>query len=336
MSRAVAKPGLSADGYQRHTLHDESRLWVEKNCYVDVCIELLHALGLEPLAVMGGTVGTDFEGDNFTFFKPSHEDLRLLYGVDFQELNVWRPLLDHAEEHLSRGKFISTESDAFFLPDTEGTDYRRNHVKTTIILADVDRSARRLGYFHNSALHVLEGADFDGIFRVPSVTDPTALPLFAEVVRVDRLVRRSPNDLSTIARALLVRNLERRPEPNPVLAFQQRFARDLVLLQDRGLAYFHAWAFATLRQAGASFELLALHLQWLAAEGQGDGLRAAANAFARISAVTKTLVLKSARAVNTRKPLDATIPLREMAEAWEFGMTTLAVQLEQDPAELPA
>ena len=50
--------------------------WVEKNCYVDVWIELLHALGLEPLAMLAFTVAVDFEGDQWTFFKPSHDDLR--------------------------------------------------------------------------------------------------------------------------------------------------------------------------------------------------------------------------------------------------------------------
>jgi hypothetical protein len=56
---------------------------------VDVVIELLHALGVEPLAVLGSTVAVDFEGDNFTFYKPDHDDLRRFYGVDIQELNVW-------------------------------------------------------------------------------------------------------------------------------------------------------------------------------------------------------------------------------------------------------
>ena len=45
MSRVVALPGLDAGTYRRHMLHAEDRVWVEKNCYVDVCIELLHALG---------------------------------------------------------------------------------------------------------------------------------------------------------------------------------------------------------------------------------------------------------------------------------------------------
>lgn len=70
------------------------------------------------------TLAVDFEGDQWTFFKPSLEELRDLYGIDVQELTIWRPLIEHAVEQLSAGKFISTEADAFWLPDTAGTDYR--------------------------------------------------------------------------------------------------------------------------------------------------------------------------------------------------------------------
>ena len=52
MATAVL-PRLNAGAYRRHALHASERLWVEKNCYVDIWIELLHALGLEPLAAMG-------------------------------------------------------------------------------------------------------------------------------------------------------------------------------------------------------------------------------------------------------------------------------------------
>ena len=38
------------------------------------------------------TVAIDFEGDQWTFFKPPHDELCDLYGLDVQELNVWRPL----------------------------------------------------------------------------------------------------------------------------------------------------------------------------------------------------------------------------------------------------
>ena len=69
------------------------RAWAESNCYIDVWIEVLHALGLEPFAFLPHVLPVDFEGDQWTFFKPSHDDLFALYGLDVQELNVWRPLV---------------------------------------------------------------------------------------------------------------------------------------------------------------------------------------------------------------------------------------------------
>ncbi|HEV7554538.1 MAG TPA: DUF1839 family protein, partial [Kofleriaceae bacterium] len=119
-------------------LHAEDRAWVEKNCYVDIWIEVIHAIGCDPIAMLPFVTAIDFEGDQWTFYKPPHEQLRALYGLDVQELNCWRPLIEHAEEHLAAGKLISTEADAWWLPDTSGTDYRRQHTKSTIVLNDLD------------------------------------------------------------------------------------------------------------------------------------------------------------------------------------------------------
>lgn len=324
MSGQKVLPALRAAGYVRHTLHAEDRLWVEKNCYVDVVIELIHALGLEPLAAMGFCAAVDFEGDNFTFFKPDHEELRQLYGVDFQEMNVWRPLLEHAQEHLGAGKFISTEANSFWLPDTSGTDYRRNHVKTTIIIADVDAEAKHLGYFHNAGYHELGGEDFERLFRVGAEPDPTFLPLFAEILRVDRLKLHSSAELVAIALTRLAVHSSRRPTENPVRRWGVRFAAELPQLQERGLPYYHAWAFATTRQLGASMELLAAHLRWLAGERSSASLTTAADEFQRLSESAKTFILKAARAVNSRKPLDASVMFDEMAASWERGQAALA------------
>ncbi len=324
MSARKVLPALRAAGYVRHALHAEDRLWVEKNCYVDVVIELVHALGLEPLAALGSCATIDFEGDNFTFYKPDHEDLRQLFGIDFQEMNVWRPLLDHVQEHLGAGKFISTEANSYWLPDTSGTDYRRNHVKTTIIIADVDADAKHLGYFHNAGYHELGGEDFDRLFRVGVEPDPTFLPLFAEMVRVDRRIARERAALAAIALERLAVHASRRPTANPVQRWGARFVRELPAMQERGLAFYHAWAFATTRQVGASMELLAAHLRWLDAERPAPALRTAADEFQRLSEGAKTFILKAARAVNSRKPLDAAPVFDEMAGAWARGQDALA------------
>jgi hypothetical protein len=334
MSRLQVVPGLEATDYARHMVHADDRLWVEKNCYVDVIIELLHALKLEPLAAMGFCAAIDFEGDNFTFFKPSHDELRTLYGVDIQELNVWRPLIEHAKYHLGEGKLISTEADSFYLPDTSGTDYHRNHVKTTIILADIDDDGRRLGYFHNAGYHALGGDDFEKLFRIGAPPDPTFLPLFAELIRVDRLVRRPAAELAHMARQLLAVHVARRPEHNPIDKFQRRFESDLPWIQQQGLAFYHVWAFATTRQLGAAAELLAVQLRWLADSGEGDGLAGAADEFLALSASAKTFILKAARAVNNKKPIDASTAFQEMSRAWSSGMAVLERELSATSAAI--
>ncbi len=314
--------GLDPRTYPRSALHAESCVWVEKNCYIDIWIEVIHALGLEPRAILPFVAAVDFEGDQWTFFKPPHNELWDLYGIDVQELNVWRPLVEHALEHLGAGKLISTEADAYWLPDTSGTDYRRQHTKSTIVLNDLDLQKRTLGYFHNAGYYRLEGEDFTRTFRLDQPHDPAFMPLFAELVRVDRVVRRPAAELAAFSRELWRRHLRRRPQSNPVRRFQQRFERDLANLQDKGLDHYHAWAFGTIRQLGAAFELAALNLKWLSAQGS-TGLETAAAAFETLSTTNKTFILKGARAINSRKPFDGTSLFDAMAGAWESGLQAL-------------
>ncbi len=322
MNRHRAIPGLEAEGYRRHRLHAEDQVWVEKNCYIDVWIELLHALGLNPLAMLAFTVGVDFEGDQWTFFKPPHDELRTLYGIDVQELNVWRPLLEHAVEHLAAGKLISTEADAFWLPDTSGTDYRRQHTKSTIILADLDLQRGELGYFHNAGYFSLSGEDFTHTFRVGFAADPTFMPLFAESVRTDRLIRRTDADLLQQAQVTWQRHLARVPRDNPVMRFMERLEADLPALQRHGLTYYHAWAFATVRQLGAAFELAAQNLRWMQVLGAAVPTEAIAG-FEIISASCKTFILKGARAVNAKRELPVRDILGPIAAAWASGTGAL-------------
>ena len=381
MSRIEPLAGLSAATFVPHALHGEASVWPEKNCYIDLWLELLPALRLEPLAMLGFTLAVDFEGDQWTFFKPPHDELRALYGVDVQELTLWRPLLDHAVEHLQAGKFICCEVDAYWLPDTAGTDYRRQHSKTSILLGSLDPARKWLGYFHNAGYFELAGADFEALFALapasvsaatgpslplplplplpahplhnlsaePLRNMPAHLPLYAELVRIDRLRRRPPAELAALARPLLALHLARRPLSNPFTRFAERLAHDLPGLQAGGLACYHAWAFASVRQAGAAFELASAHLRWLAAapgpadaawagwgeldrlaglEGLAglDGLERLAEAavcFDAISRACKSLILKGARAVHAGRPLAADALLDGMCRAWACGMGLL-------------
>jgi hypothetical protein len=322
MNRYRVLTDINASDYVPHRLHTEASAWVEKNCYIDLIIEVLHAQGLEPLAMLPFTLALDFEGDQWTFFKPQHSDLRDLYGLNIQEMSVWRPLIEHAIEHLGAGRLISVEADAYWLPDTSGSDYRRQHIKTTIALADIDVQNQRLGYFHNASFYQLADEDFRQLFRLDQPDDPGYLPLYAELIHLNRVVKRDSAELVTLSYSLLRKYLELRPLDNPVVRFAERFTYELPRMQERGLPYYHAWAFNNTRQLGAAFELAAAYLAWLEQAGV-EGLHTAIRGFEEIASTNKSLILKVARAVNSRRPLELTKHFDALALAWERGMTSL-------------
>src|SRR5260221_1168469 len=121
----------STEAYRRHRIHGEDRTWAETNCYTDLLVELVHALGHEPIAMLPFTLAIDFEGDQWTFFKPSHADIAALYGLDIQELAMWRPVIEHVADQVAVGRPVLVELDSFYLPDTAGTAHKLAPPKTT-------------------------------------------------------------------------------------------------------------------------------------------------------------------------------------------------------------
>lgn len=308
--------------YVRHALHQESAAWVEKNCYIDLWIELLHAAGLDPTAMLAFTLALDFDGEQWTFYKPPHVDLLTLYNVQVQEMSVFKPLIEHALFHAAHGRVVLTEADAFWLPDTQATDYRKQHTKTTIGIDAIDLEARRLRYFHNAGYYQLEGEDFTQLFRLEQAPDPSYLPLFAELGSFTRAKKLSQAELGKRAHAQLATWFEQRPRENPVQAFGAHFAEQIPLLRERGLPAYHAFAFATVRQCGSGFELAAAFLRFLE-QGLGPGFAEPAARLEAISASCKALILKGARAVNSRKAADFSEVFAEMAENWQSAMSAI-------------
>lgn len=291
--------------YQRHAIHGEGRVWAETNCYVDLWVELLHALGRDPAAALAFTLAIDFEGDQWTFFKYPLGDLQELYGIDVQELAIWRDLTSHLVEQIDRGNPVLVELDSYFLPDTAGTAYQTAHVKTTVAAVAIDVEQQRLGYFHNAGYYELHGEDYAQILK------PAGLPPYVEFVKVRG--ERQP-DVQT-ALHLLRKHLALAPDANPFLAFKERFARDLDGLLEQGMETFHQYSFATLRQLGACYELAATYLQWLGERGEKD-LEEPMRALLEIAESAKAFQFQLARAIARRKPLDFS-PLDSMAERWQ-------------------
>ena len=310
----TALPGLASLTYPRHALHDAQCLWVEKNCYADLWIEIIHAKGYEPQAMLPFTVSVDFEGDQWTFFKPSHDELRSLYGIKVHELTVWRPLLDHAMEHLSAGRLVSIEVDAFWLPDTHGTDYQTKHSKTTIAINHVDAVRQEIAYFHNAGYFLARGEDFRQLLKIDATVPE--LPLFAELISFNAQPLHNPAQRRQASLALMDKQLQCIPSDNPIDKFANRFAVDLPWLQAQGLAHYHAWAFAGIRQWGAAHELTAAWIDWMGNSLPPESQEVSA-LFRDLSQDAKTLILKGARAVMSKKPFDPQTQLLPAAEKWQ-------------------
>jgi hypothetical protein len=311
----VSAVGAELSSYVPHPVHQPGRTYVETNCYTDVLVELLHARGLEPLAALGINVRMDFEGDQWTFFKPAPGDLELLYGVDIHEMQPYRPLPDQIAEQLDAGRTMIVELDSWWLPDTAATAYRSDHVKTSVAIDAIDRAGEWLRYFHNASRYELSGEDYRGVFA----SAVEHLPPYTELVRFDAGPVLEGDALRAAARAQLAHHLARRPATNPFVRFGAALERDLPALLSGEPAGYHAYAFATVRMVGSGFELLAAHTRWLLGPDGED----IASAMDEIVGATMVLSLKLAR----RKVFDPTPIVAGLAAAWERAVGGLDAAL---------
>jgi hypothetical protein len=315
-SRAKRVAPLDPSSYQRHAIHGEDRTWTETNCYTDLVIELVHGLGHDPAAMLPFTLAIDFEGDQWTFFKPSHADLMALYGLDIQELAMWKEPIEHVEEQVAAGRPVLIELDSFYLPDTSGTAYKIAHQKTTVGVNEIDVERGYMAYFHNQGFYAVEGEDFRKLFEFP------LLPPYVEFAKP--LANFTPprgEAQVALSLAMLKSHLARAPRENPFARFKARLVEDLESLLAADIAHFHKYSFATLRQYGACFELADTYLGWLLVNGV-SGLEVPRTAFASISQTAKAFQFQLARSMARKKTLDLA-PLDAMAAQWDIGMTLL-------------
>ena len=118
------------------------------------------------------------------------------------------------------------------------------------------------------------------------------------------------------ARALTQAHITARPAANPLRAFALALDQHGAELAARPPAFFHKYAFNTLRQLGAAFELFGAHLLWLDA-GAGSRFAAAAPDCEVIAAGAKTLQFQMARAFARNKMAALSAPLEPMAQAYD-------------------
>jgi hypothetical protein len=300
--------GRSPESYDPHPLHSPQRAYPETNCYADVVIELLHACGYEPLAAFSHLVRMDFEGDQWTFFKPPPQDLERLYGIDIHEMQPYRSLPGQIAMQLKQGRTMIVELDSFHLPDTASTSYRREHVKSSVAMDVIDPEAERLHYFHGGGLYELSGEDYRGIFAAAA----SALPPYTEIVRFDAGEALRGDELREGATAILREHLRVRPQVNPFERFGAALGAELDSLLAGSLEDFHAYAFATVRMAGSAFEVAAAHADWL------FGARAldSTGAMGEIVDGCKALSFRLAR----RRPFELAPRIETLADSWSRAM----------------
>ncbi len=314
MSSKVSLLPIDVDTYEPHELHAGERDWTETNCYIDLWIELLSALGLDPHPANACALSAGFQGDQWMFIKYEPEDMRDLYGIDVGEMNIWRSVIDHVVEQLKFGRFLTVEVDSFYLPDTAGVAYQIAHTKTTIVPNVVDVDNRYLEYFHNAGYFALDGDDFDRIFNLID-PDPRVLLPYIELVDMSRMQVRP--DLVEVAVKVAHRHLSLAPADNPIDALAARIDSDLPTLADEGLENFHLYAFGMLRQCGVTAELAADFCSWLASNGVHgeETLTEAAGHYLDVSHGMKSLQMQLARAARGRK-VDLAQSLSAVEQSW--------------------
>jgi Domain of unknown function (DUF1839) len=315
--RMLSLSGQAPRRFEPHLLHRAGRSYLESNCYADVIIELLHACGYEPLAAFGHLVAIDFEGDQWTFFKPPPEDLQRLFGIDIHEMQPYRPLPQQIAEQIDQGRTIIVELDSWHLPDTASTSYHAQHVKTSVAADAIDVDTELMHYFHGAGLYELAGEDYRGVFRIGSPAGEI-LPPYTEIVRFDAGTALSGGALRAEALELLRRHLGRRPDSNPFERFGAQLDRELPALLERGLDDYHAYAFATVRMAGSAFEIAADHARWLF----GSEVAEVEAAIGEIVDGCKALSFRLAR----RRVFDPAPLIATLAGAWELVIEGLAAR----------
>jgi Domain of unknown function (DUF1839) len=304
---------LDPSSYDGHPIHGDERTYSETNCYVDCLVEFVQSAGLEADAMLGGAIASDFELDQWTFFKPTPDDLFELYGIDLHEVQPYRGFPSLIASRLAAGQTVMPEVDSFYLPDVAATAYRTDHVKSTIIAESIDEDARVLRYFHNTGYHELSGEDFDKLFATYS--GDGHLPTYVELLRLGAGPVRTGDDLKAVARERLAGYLARRPAENPFRRFCAQLEADLPALIEGSSADYNAYAFHNPRMVGASMELLAGHVRWLF----GDAGEKAAAQLDDVVGGSKMLLFRLAR----QRAFDVTGVVGPMAEAYDGAVAEL-------------
>ena len=126
------------------TLHGGERTYPETNCYADI----LDRAAARPRRRAAGRrwalVRMDFEGDQWTFFKPPPGGPRARCSASTStRCSRTGRCPTRSPSSSPPGRTMIVELDSWYLPDTAATELpQRSHVKTTVAIEAIDREAR--------------------------------------------------------------------------------------------------------------------------------------------------------------------------------------------------
>jgi Domain of unknown function (DUF1839) len=302
-----------------HEWHTGERIWSQTTPRLDTWISLLHTLDLDPLPILSALLCSDFEGDQWSAPRVPASDVWSAHGLVVEEMCVWRPLLAHLVEQLDRGHAVLVEVDEFHLPDLVGSSYQRAHSKTVIAFTGYDRHAHSARYIHGAFGGEIGGEDLDSMLAA-GIGSAQLAPT-TTLVRLDRMVHRAPDELARIGVALARFHGTRFPVQNPVRAFGEALRSQGTWLAGGDEVHYARWAFATLHQCGAAFELGSDVCDWLASHGEPTG--AAGTHLRAVSRGARALHQRLVRVPQSGRMPDVAQTVEEMARSWDDAMVVL-------------
>ena len=315
-------PVLRSRRLPPHALHSSERIWPETNCYVDLWIEVLNALGLPPEAMLGFTLTQDFEGDQFTFFKVPLEDLGSALRHPRGELAIFDRVERSVGQQIARGRLCLIEMDSFYHARYAGrrpiaASMARRRSPST---GSCRQRTRRSSISTMAAIYQLDGRGFRRPVRAPLSRRGRSPSCPIPNSRSFRTGSPAKRISATWRDRLLRRHFSRRPAENPIRAFAKQFPQQVRRIAERPFGFFHKYAFNTLRQFGANFELAA-RSSCMAVAGQVHESRAKMpGAFPKSA---KTVQFQLARAVTRRKFDPLQTALDPAADAWDSMMASI-------------
>ncbi len=237
--------------YVPHAIHTPGdRTYTETNCYSDILIELIHARGDEPLAVWASRCGWTSRATSGPLQAAARGPGGAVRDRHPRDAALPAPAAAdrradrrRADDHRRARLLVSARHRVDELPERSRQDLgdRRG-----------DRPGRRAArYFHNTSLHQLEGEDF-AASSGSGANSPRRPAPYTELVRFDdgrgcaapSCARRQAGCCAGTSSAARRRTRSSASAPGsrttPTCA--------------RARAAYHAYAFATIRLCGATFE----------------------------------------------------------------------------------